>query len=413
MVSVEYLLNRREQSPLRLQRHGQPHAILVTWIGTYRGFAPGVLTIALVSVLLTIVNGVSQDSAAEGVRVKILNAWKARRDAIRTARLDWESNGFRTKGSLMSLDEAQENTVNGKPIPTEIPDRDVSVSGSNVLIVDLDKLSHRGVEASWSHDQRQFVPCQFHCATNGRLDARWTGPGALAYSSGHVNSGNKSSAVDLTALEPLLLAVRVNHPDFIQEKLTGFAPKTEPELWNGQKCLILESAAIEKKRGWQYWIDPAKGYSIVRKLYILDGGNIRRQLEIEYKQHEKSVWLPERWTNTGFDANGKIAISDSVQVTRSEINSPIDKAEFEVVFPIGSFVHDVSGKSYIVRKDGSKRWIDESEYGPGASYEVFLATDPDRPRESRPAHWFAMAALAFGAVGLILAGYWSFKHRRA
>lgn len=93
----------------------------------------------------------------------------------------------------------------------------------------------------------------------------------------------------------------------------------------------------------QYWIDAARGYSVVRyKSHSSAGRGRRTQLDIEYAPDKTVGWVPKRWkTTTYVDKTNSLARRLECEVVSYELNRPLSSDLFTLSFPAGARVYDL------------------------------------------------------------------------
>ena len=142
-------------------------------------------------------------------------------------------------------------------------------------------------------------------------------------------------------------------------------------------CLILTD------REKTVWVDPAIDFMPVR-YFETENGVRRRSIEIKYAPDSQHGWVPVSWTNENANELGKTVDSFKMTVAECQIGEPIPKATFEPQYPPESLVRDYENdEHYILRKDGTRRMILESETG--KTYQELLRADtPDLEDTTKP-----------------------------
>jgi hypothetical protein len=151
------------------------------------------------------------------------------------------------------------------------------------------------------------------------------------------------------------------------------------------------------------WLDPSKDYLVQRKT-IHNGTSLRHQLDISYRKEEGIGWVPDAWVKNEYSAKGRLLATTTVNVLESSYNRPLDKGEFDLSFPPGTFVAGGNdGKLFRVQPDGRMREVD------GITGEPASSTVVSQPGDSwiRRHKWFMVAS---GVVGLLLLGFAVKRH---
>lgn len=103
------------------------------------------------------------------------------------------------------------------------------------------------------------------------------------------------------------------------------------------------------------WVDPAEGHSLRRVRYQSESGKAIGQTEIRSQLHEASgQWLPQSWTHTDYDGNGKVKREFEITVISVAVDATVSDSEFDIQFPPGLQVYDRrDGQWSLVRDDGT------------------------------------------------------------
>jgi len=204
----------------------------------------------------------------------------------------------------------------------------------------------------------------------------------------------------------------------------AFAPGVAEALAQDQKPGVVEALAQDQKREGRsrkktvtslgpvqltVWVSPEMDFVPVKYTGTLGGKQIRL-LEISYFQDKNHGWVPESWTATLLDREGKIRNSDNVRITKFAINEPVADSEFKPAFPKNTMVMDyINNKRYIERGDGTQREIIDNELQPKLNdleglkrnYESILSTKPgELSPKLEPSHgrnWI----IGINAVGVL------------
>ena len=112
---------------------------------------------------------------------------------------------------------------------------------------------------------------------------------------------------------------------------------------DGQKCVILERITLGiggMDIQEYFWVDPTKGYSIVR--YQLEQGILMRQIDIVYENDkDKLLWIPKDWTYNMFNPDGTIKQTVESKLVKYELNPKLKDTDFEIEFPPNTQVNDL------------------------------------------------------------------------
>jgi len=243
-------------------------------------------------------------------------------------------------------------------------------------------------------------------------------PGIVRYPRGFIG-GEKVNPDDVNDADllPLLMTYRPFHPTMGRFKqgvfLREFTIVPEKGIVNGRPCILLrekDSQHGPKLEIASLWLDPSREYVIMR--YSLAVRNkIVLQFDFERYVDQDGEWVPTGWKQVAMRQNGSLFYSETCKAHEHLTNVSINKGEFGLDFPLGTWVIDRRSSSspgaateYIIRDDGKHRPITDSDRG--ATYEQLLTTEPGMAlRASRT--WGTGRVWLFAAlllVGILLTG---------
>jgi hypothetical protein len=264
----------------------------------------------------------------ESVVENIFSAWEKRQERIDTAAFHF--------------------TDNYTFIPTGRT-KPVTVRQSESLFIDASKISFRIT----APEGNGFVSPEYHGAFDGVTARAWTQ--LSSHSSGSILSKNRSGDINKFVLKPLLWWLRPTRADIGQLIMTDFVAEP-PEVIDGHRCLVIRSK-FNRPEGSKFWIDPNRGYVILRWI-VQPKGNLR--LDIRYEESTEHGWIPTSWKgNWVNEESGAVVSYNEVRVDRYVLNEPIEADEFIVQFPNGTHVWDeATNARYITGSAGlSPYWI--------------------------------------------------------
>ena len=163
-----------------------------------------------------------------------------------------------------------------------------------------------------------------------------------------------------------ILADRDRWPQALSEP--GYALLAEPDVIDGVPCDVIESPNAMK-----LWLDPNRGYAVVRRHIWRDG---QLAFEFEYADHIEATpgaWMPRRIEmyaigNDKFPAEfvGKRTLHTTYAITRMEVNDP-GHANLQTPAPEpGDFIQDASLPP--LDENGQPMVLEPSPFNPPVSY---------------------------------------------
>ncbi len=138
---------------------------------------------------------------------------------------------------------------------------------------------------------------------------------------------------------------------------------------NGRLCLLFEERRSASERN-RYWIDPSRGYSVVRWIRERDSGPLI-QVDTEFRSESDSTWHPVSWTImllAGSDVIGDYPGRQNVEqygafrVKNRALDSVPAQGTIDVSLAPGTIVMEKStGRRYRVAEDGGRENLSDAE----------------------------------------------------
>jgi hypothetical protein len=196
--------------------------------------------------------------------------------------------------------------------------------------------------------------------------------------------GTSSLVVSVTIPDPVVLDAKTTDLDlFAKEMEQNNSSPREIEKRIGELTRLRTS---DRKRRVDLWLDPGKGYSMVRRVEsTLDGKLIYEIKATDFKQFGKAgVWLPENGTIKTFVRDTRFAAGFQSEPNRTDVVH-LEHVSFEPRKDI-SFVLDYGPGTTIVDRS--------SEAAKSSSSGEIVYVEPGSPDELRhaaeairPGHW--------------------------
>ena len=182
------------------------------------------------------------------------------------------------------------------------------------------------------------VPVHKRAVYDGAASAEiGTAEGSRPY--GNIADGRHAYGTDELAAFPVLLALRPL--DFGEYAVRlGSAALLDGERYLGDvPCRVLEAEGEAPFR-YRYWLDPARGYVVLRYESLINGRESVRQ-DISYENDEASgLPLPASWKTVFFSDEGQPAYTAENAVTRAVIGGSLPDDAFSITFPPGADLID-------------------------------------------------------------------------
>lgn len=265
---------------------------------------------------------------------RILAELKRRDDAVRSYQFQWTQRNTIHKGSSVIFYGAR---------PGETIEEDITHTGTSELIVDGRKVRYsytaelglegRGVRANTIH------------AFNGEVERSHYDdpqPANQDYSREYFANRSFAACLAVTSLPRTLYSTFdpvLRDVNWMNARLLD-----EQQEIKGRPCYVFQlnhknpNSDKKKSSSESWWIDPSRGYSLVRYTWTDAEGNISRQTDVNYQQDAEHGWVPSLWRFRGLDGNGNVTTTLIARVTEYKINPDLPKETFTFEFPPGALV---------------------------------------------------------------------------
>lgn len=358
-----------------------------------------------VAVAVLIVPAVCGEPGAPITVEAIRQAWQARQDRVRTARITWKEQLTEPKGSISS---SMPRIVRQRLKLEEsaiIPPKDSTVDFSMSLDLDGNKVrySYEGME--WSHKIKGYRPVKYVSVFDGEgaKDLYPEGNGDVNWPQGIIRQkATNFRDAQLFRLRPPLLAFRGLDPALRPFDIGSMVITSRRAMIGGQASVVLERRFPGMNSTIRLWLDPAREYMIIRHL-IIERGQSSNQIDIHYRASAEAGWVPDAWTIVNNMPSGNILDTWRAAVVTAELNNSVDPHLFALEFPPGARVRDLQDmKDWVIKLNGKKRNILPEDIG--ASYEQMINSEPGEalgPRKNQfILTWPGFLTMVIGALCL-------------
>jgi hypothetical protein len=326
----------------------------------------------------------SSQSGAQSSLDDVVRAWKRREERIRSGRFAWTETRTVVKGAWVDPQDSKK----------VVPPRDLTWTIKTEWTWEGPRMRTTRKGSRWDHEKEEFLPYDYVSVWDGTINKSF--------------DPFRDQKVGIIGSGPLDLGLRDYFPmrmayrPFIGFQPGRFTKSRESGDRDGRPHIIVEDTS-----GEQYWLDPARDFTVARYLLFQDRLPLVR-MDISYRQDESGEWVPIAWTDVGLSREGRIEESSKNEVSDYALNVTVEPETFALDFPVGTWVEDnVANTRYIVRENGSTRPITEEEMlRPGITYQDVVESEsgmaglPARPWWSRLTVPLVLAVVA-GAIVLI------------
>jgi len=280
---------------------------------------------------------------------------------------------------------------------------------TNVLIVEGSRVRfeqegpHAGLQPGTQ------VPSKHLAVFDGANTTEYWPSGESPYPLADVTNGDSTHGLAYVGSRPIVLAYR--GADRIKTCLSGMDERAfrtfRRGIIDGRECIIVENAGggHSHRAEESLWLDLSRDYSVARIVRSMKG-KLRLQVDISSESHGENEWVPAAWKSSFWSPEGKLIRTVAAEVIDYALNSVVPERTFRLELAPGTLVRDMrpqQATSYIIRDDGTKRFVTENEWQSGLTYDEMLASNGQR----RGARWvfFVMnAAVVVLLCVIILVG---------
>jgi hypothetical protein len=320
-----------------------------------------------------------------------ITAARKRQEAVTTLAIEFKVTEIIPRGGI--------SKVLMPPFNQPLPPNDTTFETDNRCVIDRDKIRYEHNHGHHFKANRQ--PMQL------RKVSVYDGSSMTIYFKGGIQPSDGDAGVlnaqqrdfGSPVSDPIVYAFRAQSPQFVPSRMTEMRPTGANIFIDGARCEEYVSQRIGIQPPSQttstYYLDPAKHY-VARRIQSKRPGGISHQQDINYRQDDARRWVPISWESKEYSADGDLRGTIKVDVTMLRINEPVAETEFQVKFPVGSWITDQQNddeKTYQVQPDGSLR-----EYDRASAMALHVTA-------AGPAHWYQNKWLLIGAAAVLAVGF--------
>ncbi len=326
---------------------------------------------------------------------EIVSRWGQRQRAVKAVDIEWREH----KWSLSARGERNaKSTRNTKAEDSEMKKR-VWILDTMLRYRFLDVATQRSFDGAWNGTSTKTLHSAF-----GKRD----------YPAGFRSKKANSPDIYVMHTKPILLAFRP-----VETKMNGFNSDQLKVVdrharVGGSDCVILSVQRPAASTTMMLWVAQSLGFCVVRCTYSVKG-TLRRQIDISYSEQPVAQYVPTGWKISQYGGNGKTVLATRATVTKCEINPELTARDFDISFPVGTWVTDMCEKEvrdYIVQEDEDERRVTKSELVSGVSYDQLYRSKEGSTLPVARGNWksivFFSSIIAVIFVGAVVA----LRHRR-
>lgn len=301
--------------------------------------------------------------AADVAIPEIKAHWEKREEQFRSFHLKWEESVFYKKGSSNGPFDS-----NDRPNPPE----DTVVNFNRSLLCDQGRI--RIVDdGKYRSGERGFLPTVRTTVWNGAKSRTFT-DFEDRFDMGYM-AGRRNRAYEDAQFKPPLMACW---------PLTAFGGirldsyrVTKSIVLDGVDVVVLQTRNLAGRDDQEIWLKAEPPFLLVRALRYMQGVP-KKQTEISYATDSQDRWYPQSWKRLVFDKVGFSKVTDA-KVTSCEFDPAVNESDFQLEFPAGTWVHDMTRPDqptqFLMKKDRTRRVILDEELRRGATYRDLMETE--------------------------------------
>jgi hypothetical protein len=306
---------------------------------------------------------------AASKKERIIAAIKAREEKTTNARFSWTETCFQARGTLVPNESA---TARKFPILAGIPKEDVTYQQQRIIAFDGASTNH--VSTSWLYSSRGHrIEQKVRSTFDGTRQRSLKEPDVeMAFPYGRVyKASDVATDLDLLHLEPIFACYSLTSSHRSVLNLDSCYVEVEPTFLDSRPLVVLNGVSLPDGAGIRSVFVDEADECLIRRIVVGSRDAMQCQTDLFYKKSESGDSVVSGWKISKFGEDGAVISTVESVVTNAEFNLSLDRSEFTIDFPAGTYVDNLAGpQNYIVRSDGSKRLIAGSEND--KSYEELL-----------------------------------------
>ncbi len=305
---------------------------------------------------------------------KVIQAWRNRQERVRSGHFVMEESRTFAEGTLTAKANSFRSRLLEPGVQAEArngPFRDTTVEVQSILSFEGDRMRYTIKGPQWAPEREEFLESTYLSVFDGSLGKTFYSDSAdeKLFPLGFIDvKTDRNPDAKTCYLYALFMNYRPFHPTMGQFSSQGWTTAGKGVV-DGKDCLIVENVGSSWTKSC--WVDPARDYIILRYTNrTTRGGKDVSKLDISYINDKKNGWIPSRWKAVLlFPERGTLDESSTTTVSSYTINPSFEPSEFQIDFPVGTFVrHYQEPDQYLVDKNGGKRIVTQEELNRNVTY---------------------------------------------
>lgn len=272
----------------------------------------------------------------EDINKAIWKAWKARQDKVQSLVFAWSRKAHTPKGALA----LQVNKIGGVAITdANAEPADTTTENPRRLVIDGQNMRFESDESIWNWQTRQYMPKRWVTTWNGFLFKSFCHDLQTDHMQGGIHPHKYHREIDNPDLCVLLMTYRGLTDGMRTVRIEELKSQAKALQENEVRIVLSTGRAGDET---YLWVDPARDYVVTR---LISKGDFTVQTDAAYRKDNVHGWVPSSWGSICTRNDGRVVWQSRSVVRSYEINDQVPSAEFDIVFPRGTYVIDDVSKT--------------------------------------------------------------------
>jgi hypothetical protein len=241
-----------------------------------------------------------------------------------------------------------------------VPPKETTLESIDYLVIDGEKIRFENNHPLWKLPEGTILRGSKISVFNGSL-AKTLFPKEIDGQGKPLGSIEKNAWLEdikTNVLTPLNITFRGLNPTITPYVVNDMKPSGITLPIEGSACME-HVIKLSMDMTVSFWLDSSKDY-VLRRIRKLRQQKLIEQVDINYRQSDGFGLVPASWVINRFSPEGTVRTTNKVEVLKLQINDSHPSEQFEIEFPLETFVVDKrTNKEYRVQSDGRMRELSE------------------------------------------------------
>lgn len=243
----------------------------------------------------------------------IVDAARLRQERIKSLDITFRISETVSKGGMKTVFGSE---TKGK----SYPDKDTIIESENRLVISGARFRYENNHPGWHGQTGVLLQSNYVVVSNDNEAKSYypEGVGNQGGPAGVVYSDEPPSEFKLFLLVPWTLGFRGLDGRFAARLMSDGQPGKALLAIDRSKCMQFVWAS--QAGSTTYWADPSIDH-LPRRIQYERGFVLRDQIDIQYRRDlQNNEWLPDSWTHTQFDKDGRVLVSSKMKTVQTSVN---------------------------------------------------------------------------------------------